>query len=614
MHKKLMRKGFLVLGSCVLLAMTVGFTSVPRRTPVAISTSIQTNLARYNPGELVTFHVSVTNSDTETLTGQIHVSIDHLNTQIAVLHNLDISVPGKASRVYTITWNPPKEDFQGYLVHGAVTSQTGAVVGTFTTAVDVSSSWTKFPRYGFVSTYPQMTLLSVQNELKQLKNYHIDGLQFYDWQWEHHVPLAGTVAHPASSWQDIAGRTNYRQTILDMIQVGHQLGMASFNYNLLYGAWAGYQTDGSGVKPAWGLYYDNGGNIQVSVSMPSGWSTTAIDLFNPANPSWRQYILKQEANVFKAYPFDGWQMDQLGDQGIVFDAKGNPINLANTFAPFINNAATTLHKQVIFNNVGGYGLDNVVANSKESVAYIECWPNSGQATYNDLKSTIDTVISQSKGKKSAVLAAYLDSTYANSFSDQKPGYFDTPGVLLADATIFASGGDHIELGDNLQMLNAPYFPNHNLVMDSALKMRLLSYYNFMVAYENLLRGGLRNTTNSVVLQGIKTSPDSSPNTVWEFTKSGNGYDVIQFINLYRQYYNLWQDSSASMVTPPTLRNVRVRYFVGPGKIQGIFEASPDVHDGATIKLPYVYTELQGKQYISFTIPSLQYWDMVYVKR
>ena len=43
------------------------------------------------------------------------------------------------------------------------------------------------------------------------------------------------------------------------------------------------------------------------------------------------------------------------------------------------------------------------------------------------------------------------------------GEFNTPGVLLTDAVMFALGGSHLELGDH--MLCKEYFPNDNLEMD-----------------------------------------------------------------------------------------------------------------------------------------------------
>lgn len=608
------RKRLLPVGTALLVAMLGLPPNVQAKVPQSLRVSMTTDKARYAPGESVQLQVSIMNPSNQTVTGNVYLVIHHLNQQIAVLPGQSVSLAAKSTRLVTVSWHPPTSDYQGYLVQGMVQSGKMATAATFETAIDVSSNWTRFPRYGFVSEYPKMSKSQMTQELDELNNYHIDGLQFYDWQWKHDVPLAGTVAKPAAAWHDIAGRTNYRQTVSGLIQTGHKLGMESFNYNLLYGAWAGYQTDGSGVKPAWGLYSDNGGNLQVSFGMPGGWSTSAIDVFNPANLGWRQYILRQETKVFQAYAFDGWQVDQLGDQGLVFDAKGKPVDVEASFAPFLNDAVNTLHKQVIFNDVGGYGLSSVVADSKESVAYIECWPGAGQVTLGDLQNTINAAGILSQGKKSTVLAAYLDSDYANGFSSQNPGYFNEPGVLLADATIFASGGDHIELGDNLQMLNAPYFPNHNLIMNSGLKAHLLSDYNFMVAYENLLRGGLKNTTNTTLLKGHKTSTDGSTQTVWTFSKTNRRFDVLQLINLIGENDNFWQDSSATQPAPKTLRNMSVKYYVGKDKVKRVFVASPDASNGATQVLRFSAGHDRRGNYVQFTLPSLEYWDMVYMQK
>ena len=40
------------------------------------------------------------------------------------------------------------------------------------------------------------------------------------------------------------------------------------------------------------------------------------------------------------------------------------------------------------------------------------------------------------------------------------GEFNTPGVLLTDAVMFALGGSHLELGGD-HMLCKEYFPNEN---------------------------------------------------------------------------------------------------------------------------------------------------------
>ena len=107
--------------------------------------------------------------------------------------------------------------------------------------------------YGYLSKFPSQSSTTSSNEVAWMAKYHINYVQFYDWQWKHHVPLAGTVTNPASSWTNIANVTNYRQIVQDMISACHSNGMYAMEYNLMYGAWAGYGQDGSGVDSNWAL-------------------------------------------------------------------------------------------------------------------------------------------------------------------------------------------------------------------------------------------------------------------------------------------------------------------------------------------------------------------------
>jgi hypothetical protein len=221
-----------------------------------------------------------------------------------------------------------------------------------------------------------------------MAKYHINYVQFYDWQWKHHVPLAGSVTNPATSWTNVANLTNYRQTVLDMISACHTNGMYAMEYNLMYGAWAGYGQDGSGVDSNWSLLTSINGP-QWSINMPGGWATPTIYIFNPGNTNWQNYLFSQENKVFSDYGFDGWHLDQLGDWGTMYDVHGNSVDVWTTFAGFLNNAKAATGKRLTFNNVGAYGMYSVCADTSDDAVYVECWPANGQTTYQDLKTTID---------------------------------------------------------------------------------------------------------------------------------------------------------------------------------------------------------------------------------
>ncbi|WP_223068544.1 glycoside hydrolase family 66 protein [Paenibacillus caui] len=360
-----------------------------------------------------------------------------------------------------------------------------------------------------------------------------------------------------------------------------------------------------------GLFNDQ---QQLSTPLPENWASPSIYSFNPGNLEWQNYIFNREKDVFAVFPFDGWHIDSLGG-GTAYDFTGNKIDLDQTFQGFINNAKATLGKSVVFNSVGNYGQKES-ASSSADILYSEMWEGSGQITYNDLKNSIDAGNSLSGGSKSTVLAAYMNRNYQKNFSEFNQGYFNTPSILLTDATIFASGGSHIELGDDLNMLSLEYFPNKHLIMSNELKQQLKNYYDFMVAYENLLRGGLSNTHNIVYVHDMdsNTSTDGSPNTIWKFTKTGNGYDVIHLINLLGVPSNHWRDADATYPVPNFQSNITVKYYYGSGTVESVNFASPDYDNGKSYSTSFTTGSDDQGNYVTFTVPTLQYWDMIYIKK
>ncbi|WP_299569055.1 glycoside hydrolase family 66 protein [uncultured Pedobacter sp.] len=143
----------------------------------------------------------------------------------------------------TWTWQAPSEDFRGYMVE--VYTVTNGVEKTVSNiGVDVSSNWSKFPRYGFLSNYDKLSDIHIGKNIDLLNRYHINGLQFYDWLYDHHRPLAGTVANPVLSWPDIFGRYNYYSTVKGYVDAAKAKKMKTMFYNLCYGALNSAPADG----------------------------------------------------------------------------------------------------------------------------------------------------------------------------------------------------------------------------------------------------------------------------------------------------------------------------------------------------------------------------------
>ena len=458
--------------------------------------------------------------------------------------------------------------------------------------------------YGYLSECPAQSAAVSAQKVEWLNRYHVNYVQFYDWQWKHHQPLAGTVGKPAESWKDIDNRTISRQTINDYIAACHAHGMKAMNYNLMNGAWSGYGEDGSGVDYSWGLWTKSNSTAQAGVAMPGGWATENIFFFNPANADWQNYIFGREKDVFSVYDFDGWHVDQTGAGGTVYDNDGKTVDLWTTFADFLNKAKTATGKRIIFNNVGAYGMFSVCNQTADDAVYVECWDGDGQRTYNDLKKIIDDGLAWGNGKP-VVLAAYINR-------GKNSGSMNPPGVLLCDATIFASGGTHIELGDGGNMLHNEYFPNHDLKLDPPLADTLTNYYNFIVANKKWLYGGLANSTNAIELS-IPSANVATTNKVWAFAKTAVGVSVLNLINLTAENNINWIDSDGTYPAPTEQKEFAVKYYCETSSVAHVRVASPDVNGGEFAKLDFKTGSDSEGDFVTFTVPRLEYWDMILVE-
>lgn len=547
--------------------------------------SISTDKACYNPGEQVVFKID------KNLPRSAIIRYMYLDSVIS-------EVPYTST---TWSWQPPVNDFTGYMVE--VYNQEGTqkkVYGSI--AVDVSSDWAHFPRYGFLSEYGLLSLAHMDSVVSALNRYHINGLQFYDWEYEHHQPLAGTISNPDSSWKDIANRTNYLSTVKGYINLAHQYNMKAMSYNLAYGALNDAAADG--VSDQWYLYTDPYHTTKYAFNLPMPPFKSNIYLMDPSNVGWQNYIANQTNNMYQVYDFDGYHVDQLGNLNkSLYTYGGNAINLSATFLPFLDAMKTASpDKRLVMNAVSQYGQQESISHSPVDFLYTEVWPpNEG---YQDLANIIQQNDVWSNGTKKTILAAYMDYDLANN-----PGYFNTPGVLFTDAVIFSFGGAHIELGEH--MLDNEYFPNSNLQMKPDLQKAIISYYDFLTGYENILRGN--GTFNDPVLintdgkMPVKNWPPATGDVSMVGKDMGNR-QVIYLINFAKASSFDWRDTNGTQNAPSIFQNTAFTYYAAK-TVKKIWWASPDVNGGT----PQDISFQQSGNSVSFVLPSLQYWDMIVIK-
>lgn len=504
---------------------------------------------------------------------------------------------------FSFTVPAPAADFKGYSLE-IYLSIGGQLSDYAVTGVDVSSDWSMFPRYGYV-TKMDRSAQEVRQALERLKDHHINGLFYYDVFDTQEKPLAGTPEEPAESWQTLNRSTAKKQTLLDTVNTGHELNMKSFFYNLIFGAYDNYEQ--AGISPEWGLYCDQR-HMQQDVHDISGigWETEKFWLMNPANTQWQDHYIKAHQELFAVYPYDGIQVDSLGPRGDRYDYFGNPVQLDNTYVPMLNRLAKELGKKVIFNPVSGYGLNPQLKAADYDIVYMEVWP-ADVPDFSTMKCKLDEICRSTQGKKGTVIAAYMN------YGAPKTKKFNTPSINYVNAVLMAGGASHLELGDT-GMLSSEYYPGNSMRISKKLEGDLRDGYSFLVAYENLLRGmGLVETKDETWLDGVRTGSDFKPGNVTSFTKikTEEGEperEVLHLINFDGASHDSWVDKGLAQTAPKIKTEITVRHrcSVAPAKI---WAASPDCCGGIAQELEFSYED----GYVTFTLPSLEYYDMVVIE-
>ncbi|WP_326595989.1 glycoside hydrolase family 66 protein [Streptomyces sp. NBC_01803] len=568
-----------------------GVVALPATEAAAATVSdAWTNASRYAPGQEAVVTARVDGS------GPVNFKLTHLGDVVA---QGTVSAGGSGEVTWRVT--PPHTDFTGYLVEiEAGTTRTQ-------TAIDVSSTWTRFPRMGFLAHYGTgISGAEAEGDIAELsQRYHINSLQYYDWLWKHEKPVKHDGSGVASTWTAWSGDTISSQTVRDYIASGHDRGVAAMPYQMSYAALNDY--DQSQVSPDWRLFKGNG--QEWTYPMLPG---QVLKLMNPQNTGWQNYIIGQYTDSVASMGFDGAHLDQIGYWEEMYDINGNRVDRPAGFAQLTDRARQALpagRNAVGFNAVDGYG-DAELARSSADYLYTELWSN-----YETNASVRDYLERQrvASGGKPHITPAYMNRPNTPEGTPNSNTVFDTTSVQLANAMFAANGAHHLELGPNDHMLNTEYFLNQDKTMSAELRAWEKTYYDVITAYENLFYGpDLHTATNTVEIAGQPTSTTGAGNAIWTNVMRNNGTDVIHLINLIGND-DKWRDAGTQ--TPPTLTDLPVKYYLGDQDMPpSIHLASPDRDGGRSTELAFTTGTDSGGRYVSFTVPELKNWDFIYFDR
>lgn len=547
-----------------------------------VSHLLSTDKACYAPGEAVSFSLNALPE------GKATIRYQHLGKTISeqTLSSL------------TWTWQPPTEDYQGYMaeLHG-VSDGKDTIYSTI--GIDVSSNPARFPRNGFLSSYGNLSKKEIATVMDDLNRYHINYVQFQDWHWKHHHPLGGSATQPMDVWTDIISRNCYRSTVQGYIDEAHKHGMLTLYYNLLYGVLEDYQSDG--VSSEWLVYTDKQHRNPDKHPLGSPFKS-AIYIANPHNADWCNYISARNDEVFAVFNFDGWQIDQLGGRGTIYDYNGANVDLPSAFGNFINKMkADQPTKSLVMNAVGQYGQKGQIASAPVDFCYTEVWDHSNTNGYAIFSDIITNNYDWSNGKQT-VLAAYLNYQYGR----KGRGWFNTPGIIMGTAAAMAWGGTILQMGEH--MLCNEYFPHDNLSMSGELKRAMIAYYDFTVAYENLLREGDNSTWFGVDATSSKAIFNQWPpvkNQIATVGRHVGERDAIHMLS-YRNATHLdWCDTNGDQGEPDLINDMDVTISLSRQPVR-VWFASPDYQQGAAIEMDFDYANGQ----LTLVLPAIKYYSMI----
>lgn len=584
---------------CTLTAVAVFCTSCniisPEHDPITYGESyipnlLSTDKAVYQPGEMVKFSINSLPESAAT------IRYCHLGT---ILKEEPLT-----SQQWT--WQPPAEDFQGYMAELRTKEGVISSIG-----IDVSSEPARFPRNGFLSAYGSMSPGAIKTILDDLNRYHINYVQFQDWHWKHHHPLAGSATQPMDVWTDIISRNCYRTTVQSYIDGAHERGILTLFYNLGYGCLEDFATDD--VSREWLLYTDKQHMHLDNHPLGSPFKS-AIYLANMHNTGWRDYLRARNDEVYAIFNFDGWQIDQLGVRPTtVYDYDGKEVDVQAAFGSFIaNEKAAQPDKRIVMNAVGQYGQYGQIAQAPVDFCYTEVWEHSDTDGYGIFSRIITDNAGWSDGKQT-VLAAYLN--YDLGLKGR--GYFNTPGIIMATAAASAWGGTILQMGEH--MLCHEYFPDDNLTMTGELKRAMIRYYDFAVAYENILRPETPATGVNTDWFGIDVTStvDTLTFNQWgpvvdQIATVGRHVgdrDVIHLLS-YRNATHLdWCDTDGDQAPQTLLTDVPVSFAVTAEPAR-VWVATPDYRQGAAQEVEWEY----AGGMLTLTLPALQYWTMIVIEK
>ena len=261
------------------------------------------------------------------------------------------------------------------------------------TAFDVCKEPERSLRYGFVSDFTERDRNN--GAMEQLRKYHINMVQFYDWSYRH-----DSLVSEDEDYDDMMGKPIHLDTVREKIAQADRYGIKAIAYGAVYAASREFYEQHKDLA-----FYN--ANKEVF---------RFIDTFYIMNiqkgSSWRRHLTGQYRDAMEKMGFAGIHMDTYGFPKTAFsrlDGDFTRVRLEKEFGSLIDEAYEELTETgrepyLIFNNVGNWPVAGT-AQHKVKAVYIEVWPP--YERYHHIKQLILEAKQLVQNQKPVILAAYF---------------------------------------------------------------------------------------------------------------------------------------------------------------------------------------------------------------
>ena len=497
-------------------------------------------------------------------------------------------------------------------------------------AVDVQASKlnARFPRQCWISHWDGGT--DAASLIASQIAWHCNSVQSYA---SYYRP---EIAPPPSlpAWRSLSKLDVRRVAIRDVIAAAHQANMPVGFFQATGEAYSDWPAQASRPSLAWGAFRDRCGLRQActpddmdrSPQRPDnwtkyGWQADHLDFFDPCNTGWQTFLLSRSIKpMIGQFGFDFWQADTVGAPvQPTFDAMGRPLDTVRCLSDLTTKAKSRLGVPAVLNTVSGWGLQDSARTGGQPYLYRETW-DFDAPYYPALNGVVADVVGAMRGRatRAIIQPAYINRTLAEqcALRVRTDGCTVNPhAALLATAMFAIAGSTWMNHADQGCILTNVFVEGRHLPCSAALIDALLSYKAFEVAYEDLLRGDMRDSPQACeIMSGGKGGSVGAAGEVYLLGKARPGFQICQLLNLTGVSSNDWADRAGTKEKPRPLGPLTMKlHYSGAQVTSGrnlLWSASPDHADGAAKPIAYTTGTDAGGRYVAFTLPALNYWDMI----